>query len=256
MNTWQRILGTVAAAGSLTFIALPAATAAPSPAPYVCSGGAIASGSYSSLTVKGDCRVAADAMVLVSGNVTVLAGAALDAQSAPVTVTVKGNVTAAKGSFVGLGCQSPADTGNSAHPCAENPQGRSDIAVGGNVTLNAPFAVMLNGIDVDKNVTVTGGGSPVPWTVKNSTIGGDLTMTGVTTDWLGINFNTIAGNVTLTGLTFTGTDDASGSGANDLFVVRNRIDRSLTCVGVKPGVFGYGNQVGRNAVGQCTPLAQ
>ena len=179
----------------------------------------------------------------------------LDAQSAPATITVGHNVTAAPGSMVGLGCQPPAYTGNSGHPCETEPDGHSTILVHGNVTLLGAVGVFLNGIEVGGNVTVLGGGSDIPWSIKNDTIHGNLTIAGQTEEWIGILFNTIDKNVTLTGITLTGEDDATGSGINSLFVVRNSIGRNITCVGLDPGVFGYGNTISRHALGQCAPLA-
>ena len=48
--------------------------------------------------------------------------------------------------------------------------------------------VLLNGITVDKNVTLTGGGGGGGgiWAEKNNTIGGNLTISDVTPDWLGV----------------------------------------------------------------------
>ena len=94
----------------------------------------IPSGFYASITVMGACDVPAFAAIRVAGNVNVAAGAALDAQTAPSTITVGRDVTAAAGSVVGLGCQPPSYTGNSAHQCTVEPDGHSTITVNGNVT--------------------------------------------------------------------------------------------------------------------------
>lgn len=222
---------------------------------YKCTGGTIPSGTYTSITVTGPCNVAADAVIDVTGSVRVLGGAVLDAQSAPATITVGHNVTGAPGSIVGLGCQPPEYTNNSGHPCETEPDGHSTIVVNGNVTLVGAVGVFLNGIEVAGNVTILGGGSDIPWSIKNNTIHGNLTVAGQTEEWIGILFNTIDKNVTLAAITLTGTDDASGSGTNSLFVVRNSIGRNITCFGLTPGVFGYGNTISRHALGQCASLA-
>lgn len=254
-----KVLGTLAAAGALALSTTPAMAAAPSaprPAPYTCTGGVIPSGSYSSLTVSGPCSVATGAQITVGGNVNVGAGAVLDAQSAPSTITVGGNVTALRGSFLGLGCQPPALTGNSAHVCADDPEGHSNISVGGNVTTTGAVAVLLNGITVGQNVTVSGGGSPeIPWSIKNNTIRGNITVTGQTTTWLGVMFNRVGQNVTLSNIKITDPDP----GAPGVYIVRNTINGNLTCVGLTPGVSGgfvpgSVNVVGRNATGQCAAL--
>ena len=175
---------------------------------------------------------------------------------APATITVGHNVTGAPGSMVGLGCQPPEYTHNSGHPCETEPDGHSTIVVNGNVTLVGAVGVFLNGIEVGGNVTVLGGGSDIPWSIKNDTIHGNLTVAGQTEEWIGILFNTIDRNVILAAITLTGIDDSTGSGTNSLFVVRNSIGRNIACFWVDPGVFGYGNTISRHALGQCASLAE
>lgn len=223
--------------------------------PYTCTGGAIPSGTYANVIVAGPCSVDAGAVIQVTGSIHVLWGAVLDAQSAPATITVGRDVTGAPGSMVGLGCQPPEYTGNSGHPCEVQPDGHSTIAVNGNVTIFGAVGVFLNGIDVGGNVTVLGGGSDVPWSIKNNTIHRNLTVVGQTEEWIGVLFNTIDGNVILAGITLTGADDSAGSGTNSLFVVRNSIGRNIACFGIDPGVFGYGNTITQRALGQCASLA-
>lgn len=252
------VLGTAVVAGVLVLSGGPAMAAAPSsqrPMHYTCTGGEIPSGDYSSITVTGACSVPADAVISVVGNLDVRAGAQLDAQSAPSTLTVGRNVTAARGSLLGLGCQPPSYTGNSGHECAEVPDGHSTITVNGNVTAIGAGAVLLNGITVKGNVTLVGGGGPIPWSIKNNTIGRNLTVAGQTTDWLGVLFNSIGGNATLVHITVTDVHpDAPGA-----YVVRNTIGRNLICLGVTPGVSGgfvpgTVNVVGGHAIGQCASL--
>ncbi|MDQ6897850.1 MAG: hypothetical protein M3171_14835, partial [Actinomycetota bacterium] len=141
-----RVLGTLTVAAALALSGGPANAAASSAAPYTCTGGEIPSGTYASLTVTGECAVVADAVINVVGNVNVAAGAVLDAQSAPSTVTIGRNVTGGSGSIVGLGCQPPAYTGNSAHTCTVEPAKHSTITIGGNVTVTGGRAVLLNGV--------------------------------------------------------------------------------------------------------------
>lgn len=200
------VLGSLAVAAALVLSAGPAMAGGYSSTGhdgrdggrYTCTGGDIPSGHYASITVTGTCSVPADATIKVDGFVKVAAGATLDAQSAPSTITVKGDVMGYRGSFVGLGCQSPAYTGNSGHECAIQPDGHSTITVKGNVTAFDAAAVLLNGITVKGNVTLLGGGSPVPWSIKNNKIAGNLTISGQRTEWLGVLFNTIGKNATLT----------------------------------------------------------
>ncbi len=252
-----KFLGTLAAAGAIALSAVPATAeaAAPTVPAYTCTGGDIPSGSYSSITVTGACSVSADATISVVGNIDVAAGAVLDAQSAPSKITVGHNVTAAAGSLVGLGCQPPSYTGNSAHECAVQPDGHSTITVNGNVTGTDALAVLLNGVSVKGNVTFSGGGSDIPWSIKNNTIDGNLTVSGQTAEWLGVLFNTVGRNTTLTDITI----NDEHPGAPGVYVVRNTIGRNLTCTGITPGVSGgfvpgSVNIVGRNANGQCASL--
>jgi hypothetical protein len=225
------------------------------PKGYTCTDGEIPSGDYTSITVTGACTVPAGAVINVFGSVNVRAGAQLDAQSAPSTITVGRNVTAAGGSFLGLGCQPPSLTGNSAHECVVEPGGHSTITVNGNVTATDAATVLLNGITVKGNVTLIGGGSAIPWSIKNNVIGRNLTVGGQTTDWLGVLFNAIEGNATLVGVKVTDIHpDAPG-----VFIVRNTVGRNLICLGLTPGVSGgfvpgSVNVVGRHAIGQCASL--
>lgn len=253
-----RILGSLAVAAALalpTGSALAGGSGAHGPMRYTCTGGDIPSGNYARITVTGFCAVPADAVINVVGDVNVAAGAMLDAQSAPSTITVGHNVTAASGSILGLGCQPPSYTGNSAHECTDEPTGHSTITVKGNVTATDALAVLLNGITVKGNVRLNGGGSDIPWSIKNNTIGRNLTIRGQTTDWLGVLFNSIGRNAKLTDITVTDVHP----GAPGVYVVRNIIGRNLICTGLTPGVSGgfvpgSVNVVGRKATGQCASL--
>ncbi len=80
-------------------------------------------------------------------------------------------------------------------------------------------------------------------------------MSGQTTDWLGVLFNSIGKNATLTDIAVTDVHP----GAPGVYIVRNTIGRNLTCMGLTPGVSGgfvpgSVNVVGRNANGQCASL--
>ena len=108
-----RILGSLAVAAALALPTGSAMAAGSGPMAYTCAGGdfatgtftSIPSGNYASITVKGVCNIVPGAVINVVGNINVAAGAVLDGQSAPFTLTVGHNVTAAPGSLLGLGCQ-------------------------------------------------------------------------------------------------------------------------------------------------------
>jgi hypothetical protein len=253
------VLGTLTVAGALAFSGGPAMAAVSSSAPaaYTCTGGEIPSGNYAGITVTGACSVGDGAVISVVGNINVAAGAVLDAQSAPSTISVGRNVTAAAGSLLELGCQPPNTIGMFAGvPCAADPAGHTIITVNGNVTATDADTVLMRGMTVNGNVTLTGGGENVnPWSIKGNTIGKNLTISGVTANWLGVQFNNISGNATLTNITATDPGDPGRTVA----VVENTVGRNLNCTGLAPGVSGglfpgEVNHVGGNATGQCAAL--
>lgn len=254
-----RTFAAVLAAAALTTIGVNAASAA-SPASLTCSGGEIASGTYSSITVTGACQVPDGATVVVRHNLTVAPDAMFDAQT-DSTVTIYGNVRAERGSQFGLGC-------TEAHPCdttgAPPAAGSTDDFVRGNVILNHVYNAALNGDHIGGNLISHGGGAQttadgfVPFSVKDDTIDGNVVITGLHTVWFGIIRSTIGGTVVLTNNVQSGDPDA-----NEL--VANTIGRNLICHGnvpapqfgdaVEEGPPGYGlNTVGGHTTGQCTGL--
>ena len=252
---WLGVLGSVAIAGALVFSGGPAAAAGP-PTPYTCAGGDIPSGNYASITVTGFCQVPTDgsAVIGIVGNLNVAPGAVFDAQSSPSTITVGHNVTAGAGSLLGLGCQS--NTAHAPHPCMNEPDQASVITVRGNVTATDADTVLLNGITVNGNVTLTGGGGDIPWAEKNNTIGGNFTASGITPEWFGLLFSHIGGNASLTDIMSTDPDD---EGFAAVSVVVNTIGRNLNCSGLGPRLTGGAipgevNIVGHKTTGQCVGL--
>ena len=230
------------------------------PRAYTCTGGdfasgnltSIPSGTYASITVRGACAVAPGAVITVLGNVSVARGAVLDAQSAPSTIRVGHDVTAAQGSVLGLGCL-PNPAGHmTGHPCTVDPTGSSDITVNGNIFGAGVNTVLLNGIRVEGSVTLIGGGEQTgnPWPIKTNTIGGNVTIVGATPEWFGLVVNKIRGNVIL-------FDDTVATGET-IQVSTNTIGRNLVCWGLAPavsgGFSGVPNVVGGQALGQCANL--
>jgi hypothetical protein len=257
------VVGTLAIAGMLLALTGGPAAAAGAGTAYTCAGGSIPTGDYSSITVTGFCDVVPDAVINVAGNLNVAPGAAFDAQTVPSTITVGKNVTVGAGAMAGLGCQPPALVHNSAHPCSNDygpshtdySSQHSTITVKGNVTGTDAMVVLLNGITVNRNVTLTGGGGPIPWSVKNNTVGRNITMNGITDEWVGVMFNHVAGNVTLTNITV----NDEHPGAPGVYIVQNNVGRNLICSRLEPGVSsgfsGVLNVVGHKAIGQCAALA-
>jgi hypothetical protein len=266
MSKALQILAVSAGAAVLVLSGAAAASANPSTSPvaYTCAGGdfqtgtfvPIPSGTYASITVTGACDVPDNAVITVVGDVHVGPNAVLDAQSAPSTITVGHNVTAGPGSLLGLGCQPSNTIGMFAGvPCAVDPSGHTTITVDGNVTALGANTVLMRQTTVNGNVTLAGGGGDIPWSIKGNTIGGNLTIVGVTADWLGVQFNMIDGNATLVNITATDPGDAGRTVA----VVVNTVKRNLVCFGLAPGVSGgfipgEHNTVGGHAIGQCAAL--
>ena len=141
-------------------------------------------------------------------------------------------------------------------PCTDDPDGHTIITVNGNVTATDANTVLLRKLTVNGNVTLTGGGGEIPWSIKGNTIGGNLTISDVTADWLGVQFNRIAGNATLTNITAT-RPGAIRAGRSPSW--RTRSGDNLNCTGLAPGVSGgfipgEVNHVGHKATGQCAAL--
>ena len=202
------------------------------------------------------CNIEPDAVINVVGNLNVAAGAVLDGQSAPFTLTVGHNVTAAAGSILGLGCQPTNTIGRFAGvPCAADPTGHTTITVHGNITATDANTVLLRKLTVGGNVALSGGGGEIPWSIKGNTIARNLTISNVAADWLGVQFNRIGGNATLTNITALDPGDPGRTVA----VVENTVGRNLICMGLAPAVSGgfipgEVNHVGHKAIGQCAAL--
>lgn len=234
------------------------------PSALTCTGGAIASGTYASVTVTGECTVPAGATVTIIGNLNVASGAMLDADSAPSTITVGHNVVGSPGSWTGLGC-TPAHGGCSA-PSPEGGAGpyfgqQSTVLVKGNVSLDHVYNAALDGITVNGNVSSVGGGSGmnppgfIPFSVKDDTIHGNLSVSGLTSVWFGVIRSTIDGNVVLSDNTLLDPD------ANE--VVHDTIGKNIICTNNYPAPqFGDAvegqptsyqwSTVGGQALGQCS----
>ena len=270
------------ALGAVIVVALSAVAGIAGAAPgnnYTCAGGAITgpdpsawtyvsipSGDYASITVTGVCNIVPGAVINVSGNINVAAGAVLDAQSAPSTITVGHNVTAAAGSLLGLGCQPENTIGRFAGvPCAyPYGDGYTTITINGNVTATDANTVLLRGavapgagkLTVNGNVTLTGGSSDSPWSIKGVTIGRNLTASGVTAEFFGVQFNTIGNNATLTNITVNDVH----SPPPGVTVAENTVGNNLNCTGLAPyvsgGFFGLPNHVGHKATGQCAAISE
>jgi len=268
-STRLRILGSLAVAAALALPTGSAMAAAPGPAPYTCGGGSVGGGTYASLTITGFCDVVPGAVIDVVRNLTVAPGAIFDAQSSPSTITVGKNVTAGQDSIMGLGCQpfslfhpdgSPVT--NSGHPCQNDPTGHSVILVKGNLATTNASLVLLDGIRVNGNVALDGSGShdlpfglPDDWSIKTNVVGGNLSLSGISVDWVGVMRNQTGKNITLTNIAANDPGDPFAK----VFVVANNAGWNLNCSGLVPGVSGgfsptEHNTAGRKVTGQCVGI--
>lgn len=244
----------------------------PAPKAYTCTGGDLAtstftsipSGNYARITVKGVCNVVPDAVINVVGNIEVAPGAVFDAQSAPSTITVGHDVTAARGSLLGLGCLPNPVGHTTGHPCTVDPTGSSNITVNGNLTAWHASAVLLNGITVKRNVTLIGSkgtatvterATAIPWAIKNNTIGGNFTARDMRPIWIGLLLNKVGGSVTLFKVHITDGLPPNNDPTPTIQVVLNTVGRNLVCFENGPNLNvstpGEANVVGGRALGQC-----
>jgi hypothetical protein len=241
-----RTIAVLFGAVALALAGTSAANAAPA-GNGSCSGGDVASGTYANFVATGRCVVPAYGHVVIRGNLTIAPGAGFDAtQWSSSTAAIGGNVTAGPGSIFALGC-----TG--AHPCSDGlpPDEQHGTTapgadyVGGNVTLNQVYNAAMNGIRIGGNLTSKGGGaglipqvdenSPfIPFSVKDDTIRGNVTVTGLRTVWFGVVRSIVGGNMTLT------NNAGSDRDANE--VVGNTVGGNLSCSGNSPAAQ-YGDAV-------------
>jgi hypothetical protein len=253
-SIWLRVASVLAVAGPLVLSAGPATAARPAMA-YRCTGGDIPSGTYSRVIVTGACQVSTDGSTVIHilGNLRVARGASFDAQSAPSTITVGHNVIAGSRSLLGLGCQ--PNSAHAEHPCTYVPDGSSTITVRGNVKATNADTVLLNGITVGRNVTLSRGGGDIPWAEKNNVIGGNFSAHGMKPEWFGALFNHVGRNMRLINITSMDPEDPHPV----VSVVVNTVGHNLICFGLKPAVSGgfipgEVNFVGHKALGQCAAL--
>ncbi len=281
-------LGTCAALLALTIapaVTAAAATAAPATTAgggtYICTGGDIAAGYYRSVIVTGVCYTPAG-NVVIQGNLTIAPGALLDAVTpgdpttgtpvVPATVFVGGNVFVGKGAVLLFGC-SPNIS------CA-SPPGITFDRIGGSLIAYGAQAVVVHSAAIGGSASLIGGGGGAaaqtcaaqtagqppladlkPWSedpnfdgtpvysdFEDNSIGGGVTVTGLTSCWLGSLRNQVRGNATYVGNTM-GDPDA-------LEIDNNLVGGSMTCLNNSPAVqFGDSgaapNLVRGFAAGEC-----
>ena len=227
------------------------------PGSATCSGGTIAAGTYSSLTVTGVCWFSGGT-VTVTRNLVVEDGAALNdhAASPLTTIHVGGNVLVGKGGIVGLGTY--------------NPFAPHDSVVDGSVIATQPLSLYISFTTIHGNLISNGGGGGVTgefrnFPTKDNTIDGNAAIQGWTGGWIGFIRNHVGGNVifsnnasVINGLVNPPVPGQVDPDSSE--VMTNVIGGNLVCQGntpaaqVNPDDGGQPNDVAGQKIGQCAGL--
>jgi len=243
---------------------------------HVCSGtpsnpGVLAGQYGSGVVVNGSC-VVNNGPAHVVGPLTLKSGAVLIAafgmKGSKLSVT--GDVTVQKGATMLLGCNTTSfacvDDPNQSAPTLTSPG-----SVTGNVTEKAPLGVIIHSSTIGGSIKETGGGggmncsptgpfaafqSPVFSDYEDNTITGGITISHVTSCWLGVIRNHIGKSLRLTSNSMADPDAIE--------IEKNVIARNLACFNNKQHVWDsadtgpglYPRAIGRNTVhhyrlGQC-----
>jgi hypothetical protein len=230
---------------------------ASAPGSLTCTGGAIGSGTYKSVTVTGNCGFVPGALITIDGNLTVADGAALNDHSvSTATVTVSGNVLVGKGGIVGLGTYNPFAPHNS--------------SVGGNVIANQPLSLYLSFLRIHGNLVSNGGGGGVTgefrnFPTKDITVDGNLIIQGWTGGWIGVIRDHVGGNLifnnnrsVINGLVSPPVPGQVDTDSSE--IMTNVVGGNLICHGNTPAAFinpedgGQPNVVGGQKIGECAGL--
>lgn len=258
MSKKVRMLLGIACAVAMMVAGTAVAGASPaSRSSNVCTGGAIAGGTYRNLRITGDCTVPDGVTVTVRGDVVVAPGATFDAVTLG-TVNIGRNVLVGRDATFGLGCA----------PDAGPPQctATTDDVVGGSIFAFGAHTLYLTAITVHGSLVSIGGGSgggPSNFPIKDSTFDGNVLVTGWSGTWFGILRSTVHGSTVLIGIR---TNNATPQGPDSNEVVNNTIGGSLVCFGNNPHAQwgdaiegappGYQwNIVSGYALGECAPLS-
>ena len=223
------------------------ASADPFSGPPICSSaGTALSGNHANLTVTGNAYVPDDSTLTVTGNLNLAPGSCLDAYTTG-TVVVGHNLTVGNGAILGLGC-APFEDGQ-IDPCGGT---TTNDVIGGNLSATDPFTMYLSADTIDGNLTSVGGGPGVTFDpyvnfpIKDSTILGNVSITGWQGAWFGVLRSTVGRNAVFSGL--GGADPDSNE------VATNMIGGNLICSGNNPVAQlgdsgGLPNVVGHRNIG-------
>jgi hypothetical protein len=249
---------------------------------YMCTGGNIPPGTYNSMIIAGECYMPAGT-ISIRGALFVAPGDLLDAATpgdpaagpvVPATLSVGGSVAVGNGAVLILGC--------SPNIFCSSPPGITNDRIGGNLTGFGALGVVVHSASIGGSVALLGGGggancnttpptapsvtpAPAPWSedaslnftpvysdFEDTTVGGNLTISGLQSCWLGTLRDQVGGSTTIVNNTMADPDAME--------VGSNLISGNMTCFGNSEGgtsgvQFGDGgaapSTVGGLGIGQC-----
>jgi hypothetical protein len=212
--------------------------------PHVCTGTlkspGVLSGNYKSgVVVKGFCFVnAGPARVVGLLKLAPRSGVAASFGHRNSHLTVNGDVLVGRGATLFLGCNpksSPCFDDSQSHPTLTS-KGR----VTGSVTETAPLGVVIHSTTIGGNITETGGGgglscappfpppfsqtmSPVFSAYEDSSVLGNIDVTGLHSCWVGVANVRVGGNLRF-------RSDKLGD-PDAIEILGNNVRKNLICVG-------------------------
>jgi hypothetical protein len=237
------------------------------------------SGTYANVVINGACSVQSGP-VEVKGNLTIAANGSLNAVYGLNNshITIDGNMVVQQNGSAMLGCDIipvsvwgfTAPITVPSFPCIDDPNQAaptlsSHDSIRGNLVENKSLGVVLNNDSVGGNISESGGGTtdcfppsgifgedfgfPPYSSVLDSTVGGNVSVTNLTSCWWGMFRSHIGGNVVNENINIPTNPDGNE-------VLGNVIQGNFVCQGNFPAnqygdANGYPNQVGGNATGQC-----
>jgi hypothetical protein len=215
----------------------------------------VLSGSFQDVVVQGECVVNAGRAV-VSRDLTVAPGGAIVAAFASGQLTVGRDVRVLTGGAAVLGCFV------SSFPCFDVPTQNGPVSIGRDLIADASLGVLMHDGTVGRDVRESGGGGalscapsdmffgqPFYSDYEDSTVGRDLSVTGLQSCWFGTLRVNVGRDLSYVGNTFVDPDASE--------VHTNMVGRDISCSANSPNVQygdamnGGPNQVGRNASGEC-----
>jgi hypothetical protein len=249
MMKLKRAVPLAVAAGLVLAVAGASAAANPAAKPHVCSGtftkpGVLKGGYPNGVVVKGICEVNSGKAHVV-GTLTVTKGSGLAAVFGlhHSSLKVSGNLVVDKGATVFLGCkENPNGTGlaciDDPHP--KHPTLTSHGVVSGSIIEHGALGVIVHNSTIGKNIAETAGGgglscavpktgvfaaikSPVFSDYEDSSVGGNLKISGLHTCWFGLARDKVHGNFTI--------NNNKTKDPDAIEVLANRIAKNLSCHG-------------------------